>query len=373
MTRLGAIDAVRGVAVVLMVMHHCVDAWTREADRAGMFWRALRHLGGVPAPAFLVLAGLSAALVLSRERARAVPRRARALGALRRGLYILGIAFTFRAVVFVAGGNPLSSWEMLFRVDILNCMGVALALVGVPAALATTRAGSISAAAALCAAFLLATPWVFGASLDWPSSLAGNYVAGTGKLVLFPLFPWVAFLAAGLIIGEVGAHAGHRLAWSLPLGLSVFLGAWVLSKLPWSIAPSNEFMTKDSPLFVLGRLGEVLTLLGLAAFLLPRPSEAWQRRSLLQLLGRHSLLVYFLHLELAYGLLASAIKRRLPVGAALAGTVVVTASCTLVAWAVEHRAARLSLRRPVSLKADQALSAHPPRSGRCPRPPSTAP
>lgn len=348
MTRLGAIDAVRGLAVVLMVMHHCVDSWTRGTDRAGPFWHVLRHLGGVPAPAFLVLAGVSAALVLSRERDRAVPRRTRALGALRRGLYVLGIAFAYRVFAFVVDGNPLSAWEMIFRVDILNCMGVALALVGVPVALARTRAGSACLAVVLFAAFLLASPWVFGAHLEWPSPLAGNYVAGTGRLVLFPLLPWAAFLAAGLVIGEAWAHvasrlrdpaaAGRRLAWSLPLGLAVFVGAWALSKLPWSFAPRHDFV-KASPHFVLMRLGVQLALLGLAALLVPLLPRVWQRRSPLQLLGRHSLLVYLVHLELAYGSIAWALKRRLPVGAALAGTAVVTVFCGLLAWAAERRMA----------------------------------
>src|SRR5690349_12155312 len=129
MSRIPALDVLRGLAVVLMVMHHCIDSFVADPNRTGMLYRGLRHVGGVPAPAFMLLAGLSAALVLSRERAKGVAAGTRVWSGVKRGLYVLGIAYAFRVFAFVVGGNSLASWEMIFRVDVLNCMGASLVIV----------------------------------------------------------------------------------------------------------------------------------------------------------------------------------------------------------------------------------------------------
>src|SRR3954468_14801875 len=101
MKRLSSIDGLRGLVVVLMVMHHSLDAWVREPERHGLLWKSLRHIGGLPAPGFLLLAGRSAALGASKERRRGLAGGARAVIGIRRGLYVLGIAFSMRLVMFM--------------------------------------------------------------------------------------------------------------------------------------------------------------------------------------------------------------------------------------------------------------------------------
>lgn len=62
MSRLPFIDWVRGVAVVAMVVWHTADGWLLPGLRAGEGWAFLRFFGGLAAPSFLFLAGMSAAL-----------------------------------------------------------------------------------------------------------------------------------------------------------------------------------------------------------------------------------------------------------------------------------------------------------------------
>src|SRR5437868_5006827 len=130
-----------------MIEWHTADAWTRAADRHSIaFGRAL-VLGGFAAPLFLWLAGLGVALSATRAAERST-RTAAVAGVCRRGLEIFVLAFLFRLQAFVLspGGSPLA----LFRVDILNILGPALALAGIiwGAAATPRRRAAIFAVAA---------------------------------------------------------------------------------------------------------------------------------------------------------------------------------------------------------------------------------
>ena len=60
--RRGYLDWMRGLAVVIMVFWHTLDAWTTPVDKAsGAFWYC-QLIGGFGAPIFLFLAGVSVAL-----------------------------------------------------------------------------------------------------------------------------------------------------------------------------------------------------------------------------------------------------------------------------------------------------------------------
>jgi len=345
MKRLPAIDLVRGLAVVLMVMHHVVDAWTRAPDREGTLWKALRHLGGVPAPGFLVLAGLSAALLAARAREKGVPTSIRAAEAVRRGLYVFGIAFAFRLFVFVGGLNRWSEWRGIFRVDVLNCMGLALVLVGGLGALAGSRRSSIVVGVSVFVAFVAPAPWIYGRELGWDATFVANYVAGAGPLVLFPAFPWIGFVGAGWVLGEVtwsasADEAPRGFATTLLFGglMAVAVPVSIDALLSWSPFPPHNWW-RASPAYVVVRIGIQMTLLGLALrWTAPEASPAGR---LLLLFGRHSLFVYVFHLELAYGLLVKPLERDASLTAALLGTVaILTLFAYGCAWLERREGAR---------------------------------
>ncbi|MFM2153137.1 MAG: hypothetical protein RL199_1572 [Pseudomonadota bacterium] len=344
MRRLGAIDAHRGLVVLLMVMHHTVDAWILDADRHGPLYVALRHLGGVPAPGFLFLAGLSGALVAAREREGGVPAATRVKAGVGRGLYVLGIAFAFRLVSFAFGGGPLSGWPTIFRVDILNCMGVALAVVAFVCGSARTRGAATRRALLLAALAFGLAPLVWGRTLDMPSVLLGNYLAGSGPLVMFPLFPWLGFLAVGTAVGEwlaaaqrVGAAAMS--GWSLRVagvGLLLVAGGWLLGRLPVNLYPAHDYW-KSSPLYMAIRLGAQFICAGLLArWALTRPA-AFGASHPLVVLGRHSLGIYLIHIELVYGHVSGLLHGALGVWTALAGMAAVNALSYGLAVVLDRR------------------------------------
>ena len=57
LNRRAYIDWARGVAVLLMIEAHTLDAWTRPADRATAAYQWAIIVGGMGAPLFLLLAG----------------------------------------------------------------------------------------------------------------------------------------------------------------------------------------------------------------------------------------------------------------------------------------------------------------------------
>ena len=61
--RRGYIDWLRGLAVLIMVEAHTLDAWTRAPDRATTIFGLGGILGGFGAPLFLFLAGVVRELV----------------------------------------------------------------------------------------------------------------------------------------------------------------------------------------------------------------------------------------------------------------------------------------------------------------------
>ncbi len=350
------IDVHRGVVVVLMVLHHTIDAWIVDGDRHGHLYRALRALGGLPAPGFLFLAGLSSALVLAAERRKGIAPGKRLRTGIQRGLYILGIAFAFRLAIFFLDRNHLNDWPMIFRVDILNCMGVALALVAGLSALARSGRASSVLAAALGLAFLLCAPLVAGHPLSFPTPLLGNYFAGTGPLVLFPLFPWLAFAALGFVVGESLARLldrapdpprvrGWARRWGL-VALALWVAAFALNHGSFHLYPRYDWW-KASPAYMAERLSVQLLVLWLCAEVVTRYKERFHQADPLQLVGRHSLSIYLIHVELAYGHWSNPLHGVLSLPQAIAAMAAMNLAmyglAHLVEWRDRRKRARLRL------------------------------
>src|SRR5262245_29443735 len=204
--RLACIDWARGLAVLLMIGAHTLDAWTRLDARATIAFRNATILGGFAAPLFLWLAGVGVAVATGRTAERRGPWAA-VDAASRRGLkvFVLGLLFRLQALVLTPGGALVS----LFRVDILNVMGLAMvaaALLWGPARSAAGRVAVLSVAAAACA---MATPVVRASVLvDRLPVWLQWYVRPFGDMTTFTLFPWAAFLFAGGAAGVLVAASG---------------------------------------------------------------------------------------------------------------------------------------------------------------------
>jgi uncharacterized membrane protein len=383
-SRLDAIDAARGMAVLAMIAWHSADAWLGGGAREGAAFALARELGGLAAPAFFLLAGAALGLGAParpelRHTLLSIARGARlvlagyglalfswavdhgalrdpgkgaplALGAL--SLVTLALALeprprgtASRLALGVVGlgaatlaGALLDEADarVLARLDVLHGIGAALALTAallhsLPLA-PRKRAGALTTGALLVAALSASTG--LAAQRALPESLLGWVARSAGTQGGFPLSPWLAYTLLGAALAQrargLGALPGEPFA--LP-GLSarlarrpllLALGAALVALAAWAtpgvVSPGAD---PTQALRGVSRLvRNASALLVAAALLAGLAPHAHGLAQALARLGRRSLLVYAVHLELVYGLMGLPLRGALdawtwPLAAAL--------------------------------------------------------
>jgi uncharacterized membrane protein len=310
------IDWARGLAVLVMIEAHTFDAWTRYTSRVGHNYRNLTVLGGFAAPLFLWLAGV--ALVLSAERTleRTGSRREAAAAICRRGLEIFILAFLFRVQAFIV--SPGSAVVMIFRVDILNIMGPGIVLAGLIWWLAEGVWTAAIAFTVLTSGVAMMTPIIRGA--QWVNALPrwGQwYVRPEADYTNFTMFPWVGFLLAGAAVGALIAAARDsreegRLQLVLGGAGALFVAAgFYTATLPSLYHPRSSFWY-TSPTFFAIRLGVMMLALTLL-YALQAGIGRWAGKLMIPIerIGRSSLFIYWIHVELVYGYATWPLRHRL--------------------------------------------------------------
>src|SRR5579885_3597928 len=119
------LDWMRGLAVLIMIQCHTFNSLARMDLRASGPFIFSQFVGGMAASLFLFMAGMTFAFQMDGLERREVPPLQRWMKSLRRAGQILGIAFLFRLTNWAAS-FPQADWREITKVDILNCMGVAM-------------------------------------------------------------------------------------------------------------------------------------------------------------------------------------------------------------------------------------------------------
>ncbi len=337
-----------------MFQTHCYDAWLGSAARNSTFFMWSQLGGTFPAPLFLFLAGVSFSLVVDKLLQKGLPPAQIGKTTIRRGaeIFALGLLFRIQEFAISLGWAP---WSDLFRVDILNTIGLSMMLMGamcwvVLAILEARRspgrprpgwagAGTrpytslVTAAGLLCFAIVALTPLLWTTwqprFLPWPleTYINGVHNLGAPQPWLFPIFPWTAFAFAGLACGfllmnesarKLGARA-FLLAGSV--GIVLIYGAKFLDSRPWQVYPVYDFW-HTSPSFFAIRLGLLLLLLAFGFAWCRWGAGQWGFSPMIQL-GKTSLLVYWVHIEFVYGRFSILPRRSESIGGASAGLLII--------------------------------------------------
>ena len=185
------VDALRGVAVVMMVVYHFVFdlAFLGVSDAVfrSPFWFYFQR---VTATTFVLLVGVSLHL-----RALSLTARHGQLSFgpfFRRGLTVFGWGLVLTAVTWLAVGR-----EQAIRFGILHFIGVAML-----AAYPFLRLGAANLA--LGAAFLLFGKWLQTQTFDLPMAVwLGFEPANHTYLDYFPFIKWFGVVLLGLFAGSV--------------------------------------------------------------------------------------------------------------------------------------------------------------------------
>lgn len=337
--RLLHIDWARGLAVLWMIRGHAIDAFLSPASRQSQAFGFWQMLGAYTAPAFLFLAGLSVGLSYAKIDQMEISFGKRLWFSTRRGLEILGIAYLFRLEEFLQW-VPYSKWRDILRFDILNNIGISLILVGLLFAVIRKNRLRYWALAATTILVALLSPAVWSSplvnSLPW---FVRNFFSSAVEFGHFPIFPYFVFVPAGAIVGLLTRRfRGDKLKLIflhhglIAAGILLMLGGiWAAVSIPHS---HGWIMFYNSPEYSFIRIGMQAVILAGCFFLclLFKPESF----SFMRLMGRHSLMVYWVHIALVYGRLTSGLQKNLNWPQAIIALILTVALMVLLAWAVEN-------------------------------------
>ena len=336
------IDWLRGVAVVIMFHAHTIDAWTLVSDRKSWWYYQSVRVAGMGAPLFLFLAGLAVVMAANAGVRKGATPAASSRALQRRGWQILGLALLFRVQSWAL--NPGTTWTGLAKVDILNVMGPSM----IAAAWLWGRTSRDSMRFAIYSVLALAvvclTPWVREtASLAPLPDVLEWYVRPPVGKGWFALFPWTALLLAGSAVGVIvdrardAASERHLAGLFAAAGAGLFALGLTTSYFPPLVA-GTSFWTTSLSYFVI-RVGLMVFLLSLSYAWMARRGAVAAKSPIVQM-GRTSLFLYWVHVELAYGVLAYPIKAKMPFWVAMASFVVFSLAMLWLSYAKDRFVAR---------------------------------
>jgi hypothetical protein len=281
--------------VVLMIQVHVFDSYLKPEFRDSQWYQLSQFLGGLAAPLFLFMAGISIALVFD----RGGPLLSKAI---KRAGWILVLAYAFR-VEQVVTWYPYAEWSDISKVDILNCIAVSSLLAGIAAAFTTNRKRNAVVLAMAGSAIVLVAPIVAPVRSGLPSILLA-YINGNGRQDFFTVFPWAGYTFAGAAAGYLllEARKAEReyafMLCSAALGTVLFAVGYEVNRHP-GLMPGLASYTRPSPHYVFQKLGYIFILLYMAYRWSGLARE--HRWSPILLFGQTSLLIYWLHIEFVYG------------------------------------------------------------------------
>jgi uncharacterized membrane protein len=195
------VDWLRGVAVLLMILAHGMDAWLLPAAKTGTAYALIRVASGIPARLFLLLVGVSAAIQFEAGLRKGLSTSEMRGRLARRGLLVLVLAYVFRLQEWVLS-HFWGGWQTLLKIDILNAIGACMLVL---AWVATPRQGRRQTVPALLlAAVFLGLGTVIGPAHfpTWLPPALTSYLGGQRPMAWFSLFPWGAWALAGVAVGH---------------------------------------------------------------------------------------------------------------------------------------------------------------------------
>jgi len=312
-TRIGSpsrhlfIDVYRTAVILLMLEGHTLRTLLTQDARQTWFFQIHEFIHGLSAPAFLFGSGLT--FVISTRRrwkeyhhwAAPLSRRVNRLLLIALIGYAIHLPyFSIRKIIVDGTG---ADYLQLFQCDVLHCIGIGLLVLHGLVFFFKTESRFYGMVLSTIVLVCFLTPLVWDVNfLEYlPAPLAQwcNGMHGSP----FPLFPYVGFLFAGVVVSweflvAVESRREKRfMFWLAVVGGGLMAAGILFDLLPISLYPHYNYWY-TSPNYFLVRAGLLLML----------TSGIWyathgmaQERTDVTLLGRESLFVYVLHLVVLYG------------------------------------------------------------------------
>ncbi|MBI5476616.1 MAG: hypothetical protein HY964_07745 [Ignavibacteriales bacterium] len=301
------IDLYRAAVILLMLEGHVLRAFLPISTQRNTFFQLHEFFHGLSAPAFLFGAGLTF-VVSTRKRWEAYhhwdPPLARRL---RRFLLVilLGLALHLPYYSFRKVALDLSQTEVLqlFQFDVLHCIGIGLLSLHGLIFFFKRESRFYSLVISTIIAVCFATPLIWDIDfLKYLSPFLSQIFNGNHGSP-FPLFPYVGFLYAGVIVSwEFSVAVEEKrekkyFYWLTVVGMIFIIAGFVFDWLPWYLYPTYNYWF-TSPNYFLVRLGSLMVIISAFWYFTQNLKNA---RKIFTVLGIESLFVYVLHLLVLYG------------------------------------------------------------------------
>jgi uncharacterized membrane protein len=301
------IDLYRTAVVLLMLEGHVFRALLAVPYQQTEWFRIHELFHGISAPAFLFGAGLTF-IVSTRKQWHDFHHWGPPLNhRVKRLLLILllGLAlhlpfFSFKKIIME---GTTQDYLQLFQSDVLACIG--LGLLSLHGLLFFFKKDTHFYFLVFLATILisLSTPliWDIDFLKIFPPALAQLLNSNYGSP--FPLFPFVGFLFAGVIVSWEFVVAVEKqreqqfMTYLCFSGIGALIGGILLDLLPVRVYPTYNFWY-TSPNYFLIRTGALMLLVSTMWFI---TTTIKLRNPIFTVLGRESLFVYVLHLLVVYG------------------------------------------------------------------------
>lgn len=316
--RLPAVDAMRGVVMVLMTVDHASHAFNanRYVTDSIAFYKPGSTIPAVPflvrwvthlcAPTFIFLAGLVLALSIARKQSSGIADKQIDADLIKRGLFIMALDPLWMSLGF-GGGTIL---QVLYAIGGGLCCMVLLRRMGMRALLVI---GLMLMAGGEALAGLAV--WMGDGQRSGPigALLVTGGRLGAFALVLYPLLPWLAYMILGLGCGRLLEQGGIKkpVQWFAAAGillLCLFVvirglngyGNMLLYRDDMSLLQWLH-VSKYPPSLAFGLLTLGVMCLGLAFFFRLYASDRILAGNPLIVFGRTPLFFYILHVHLLGG------------------------------------------------------------------------
>lgn len=302
------LDLIRAFAVLNMVQGHTIDVLLSKDYRLldSIIFSIWNFNRGMTAPLFMFTAGTTFTY-LFRMQSAGFTDNPRFYKGFKRAMLLLVIGYLMK----LPAGNPIdlfslpeNMWKLFWAADVLQI--IAFGLLFLLLLLYLAEKMNVRDIYVLGAGILITT---FGApfvlNVNWSDymhiSIANYLDMDNGSL--FTIFPWLAYIYAGGILGSYLAKAG-RIQQERKLGAIVafsgliLLVAALVCDLVEVAFTGTSTLWLHSPALVFLRLGLVLVVTSL--FILVSVGVRNIPKTVV-LLGRNTLLIYVVHLVILYG------------------------------------------------------------------------
>ncbi len=306
--RLAFLDALRGFALIVMVLNHTSRWWIGREMGWSRYWLVYGTVT-VAAPIFLFLVGFVLPLSLHRH-AGEIATASRLWTYWRRGAMIIGAGLLLNVIVFGSiNVISLSPEDSPLAGGVLQTIGLSIIVMTPTAALLRFRGGGLALLGVALVAYLVYLA-VYEPLKAWLPQ--HPFLALTLFLDYAP-WPWMAIVLIGLVLGwwwrDVAARGPDaRYFKALAVVGAALAVLAVLAEVVWPSTPRLGF-TRDrvlnhhwipGPVTALWIVGTVLLFLALFYWLCE--VRGW-RPGWLVMLGQTALMLYFLHQVIGYTLL----------------------------------------------------------------------